>query len=162
MISTHFFHKRRSIWKLWTQIWRWLHLFNRWIKSAKWIPHYQKYIRINFKKTLKNFLNNNLYYEPFWKIDSFFNGTGELLSETMPAYISSKFKYFPVTLVDVELSFPTCKCILSDRGHSFPIENLIFFYNIMLHISILFMRIFNISHVYLYAYVKFFMLLIIP
>jgi hypothetical protein len=83
--------------------------------SAK---HVAKVGHINDDVLLKN-----PGFETMRKIGAFLNGN---LDENLdiPANILYRFKYAPVTSVDVERSFSTYKNILSDRRTSFTPENL--------------------------------------
>lgn len=76
------------------------------------------------QEKIENILNKNPGFKPLCQIDSFINGTAELLPETISANIAPKFKYCPVTSVDVERSFSTYKNILNDRRHNLTTEHL--------------------------------------
>jgi hypothetical protein len=75
------------------------------------------------RKKFDDVLLKNPGFETMRKIGAFLNGN---LDENLdiPANILYRFKYAPVTSVDVERSFSTYKNILSDRRTSFTPENL--------------------------------------
>uniref|UniRef100_A0A8D8PLB4 HAT C-terminal dimerisation domain-containing protein n=1 Tax=Cacopsylla melanoneura TaxID=428564 RepID=A0A8D8PLB4_9HEMI len=58
------------------------------------------------------------------KVNEYLNGSGTSLPTTIDVGKSSKFKYCPMTSVDVERSFSSYKYILEDRRHRFTMENL--------------------------------------
>uniref|UniRef100_A0A8D8LAV1 HAT C-terminal dimerisation domain-containing protein n=1 Tax=Cacopsylla melanoneura TaxID=428564 RepID=A0A8D8LAV1_9HEMI len=58
------------------------------------------------------------------KQKKYLNGSGTSLPTTIDVGKSSKFKYCPMTSVDVERSFSSYKYILEDRRHRFTMENL--------------------------------------
>lgn len=76
------------------------------------------------KEKFENILNNNPGFEHLCQIDSFINGPTEVLPENISANIAPKFKFCPVTSVDVERSFSTYKNILNDRRHNLTTEHL--------------------------------------
>lgn len=124
LICTHFSYIPESIKKLETRglaLTESIQTMNkiRQMNSAlpKALPH-------KLKEKFENILNNNPGFQSLCQIDSFINGTAELLPETISANIAPKFKYCPVTSVDVERTFSTYKNILNDRRHNLTTENL--------------------------------------
>uniref|UniRef100_A0A8D8LHW0 HAT C-terminal dimerisation domain-containing protein n=1 Tax=Cacopsylla melanoneura TaxID=428564 RepID=A0A8D8LHW0_9HEMI len=72
---------------------------------------------INFDLKQKKF-----FFSTIEKVN--LNGSGTSLPTTIDVGKSSKFKYCPMTSVDVERSFSSYKYILEDRRHRFTMENL--------------------------------------
>nr|XP_022900891.1 uncharacterized protein LOC111413976 [Onthophagus taurus] len=68
-------------------------------------------------------LSKNEGFQTLYKISTILNGAEHCDFEIDPAIIP-KFKYAPITSVDVERSFSTYKNILTDRRHNFSMENL--------------------------------------
>lgn len=124
LISTHFSHIPAGIKKLETRglaLTESIQLMNKIRQINSTLPDV---FPRRVKEKFENILCNNPGFEPLCQIDSFINGTGELLPETISANIAPKFKYCPVTSVDVERSFSTYKNILSDRRHNLTTQHL--------------------------------------
>lgn len=124
IISTHFSYIPESIKRLET---RGLTL-NECIQVMEKIRQMNTELPQVFPQKLREkfeyILRNNPGFETLCQINSFINGTGELLPEVVPANIAPKFKYCPVASVDVERSFSTYKNILSDKRHNLTAEHL--------------------------------------
>lgn len=124
LISTHFAYIPANIKTLETQG---LPL-NESIQIMKKIRRMNSSLPASFPSKLKekfeNILSNNPGFEPLCKIDSFINGAGEMLPSTVSPNIAPKFKFCPVTSVDVERSFSAYKNLLSDRRHNLSTEHL--------------------------------------
>lgn len=124
IISTHFSHIPANIKQLETRglaLTESIQLMNKIRQMNSELP---ELFPDKLKAKFERILNNNPGFEPLCQIDSFINGTGELLPKTISAHIAPKFKYCPVTSVDVERSFSAYKNILSDRRHNLTMENL--------------------------------------
>lgn len=75
------------------------------------------------REKLNNVLLKNTGFETLTKIASILNGNYEE-SIAMDASTIAKFKFAPITSVDVERSFSNYKNVLSERRQSFIVENI--------------------------------------
>uniref|UniRef100_A0A8D8ZTR1 HAT C-terminal dimerisation domain-containing protein n=1 Tax=Cacopsylla melanoneura TaxID=428564 RepID=A0A8D8ZTR1_9HEMI len=78
----------------------------------------------NLKNKFNKVIEKNPGFSTIEKVNEYLNGSGTSLPTTIDVGKSSKFKYCPMTSVDVERSFSSYKYILEDRRHRFTMENL--------------------------------------
>lgn len=124
MITAHFSHIPESIKMLETRGLTLNESIQMMIKIRKLNSELPEIFPRKLKEKFENILQNNPGFEPLCQINSFINGMGELLPETISSNVAPKFKYCPVTSVDVERSFSNYKNILTDRRHNLTTENL--------------------------------------